>query len=227
MYRPAIADSKRVFWGFVWIAFVVSAVLLWFDEHSKVAQLSNAKVASQAINISVPPAQVIIQGQAQEYKKRDSAQESAKPFTKTPQRIAHKDSRPKSSSEATKTTVAETVDEPKPMLATVRVASQRTVTSTDPNMPYALEVVMQTDQPIEPVAYAVFCSGPVGRGDAYTPTGGVYLQIKNGTINNDPSTFGFEWKSPAFTPDAPIVVRLYSKEYIKVTGFQQLRYMWP
>ena len=39
MYAPAKATDKRVFWGWVRIAFVVAAVLLWWDEHSKVKQL--------------------------------------------------------------------------------------------------------------------------------------------------------------------------------------------
>jgi hypothetical protein len=36
MYHPPAAPSKRVFWGFVRIAFVLAALILWLDEHSKV-----------------------------------------------------------------------------------------------------------------------------------------------------------------------------------------------
>src|SRR5262249_18070545 len=36
MYKPPKAGERPVFWGFVRIAFVISAVLLWVDEHGKV-----------------------------------------------------------------------------------------------------------------------------------------------------------------------------------------------
>jgi hypothetical protein len=39
MYAPAKATDKKVFWGFVRVAFVIAAVLLWWDEHSKVQDL--------------------------------------------------------------------------------------------------------------------------------------------------------------------------------------------
>ena len=41
MYRPASAGDKRLFWGFVRIAFIIAAALLWADEHEKVSQLEN------------------------------------------------------------------------------------------------------------------------------------------------------------------------------------------
>lgn len=47
MYWPAKTTEKRAFWGWVRIAFVVAAVLLWVDEHAKVGQLqANALVVS-------------------------------------------------------------------------------------------------------------------------------------------------------------------------------------
>jgi len=42
MYFPAKATERKVFWGFVRIAFVIAAALLWFDEHTKVEQLLTA-----------------------------------------------------------------------------------------------------------------------------------------------------------------------------------------
>jgi len=71
MYHPAVAEQKRVFWAFVRIAFIVSAVILWVNEHEKVNQLlsaSNAKQSPIVVNvppISVPPAQVIVTPRAE------------------------------------------------------------------------------------------------------------------------------------------------------------------
>ncbi len=44
MYWPAQATRRRVFWGWVRIAFIIAAVMLWLDEHSKVTQLANEAV---------------------------------------------------------------------------------------------------------------------------------------------------------------------------------------
>jgi hypothetical protein len=60
MYRPAAADRKRVFWAFVRIAFVISAVILLANEHSKVRSLQAGLSKKEApIIVNVPPAQII------------------------------------------------------------------------------------------------------------------------------------------------------------------------
>src|SRR5438105_15767297 len=51
MYWPATAQSPRVFWAFVRIAFVLAAVILWLDEHSKVV---TGPIPPIVINPSVP-----------------------------------------------------------------------------------------------------------------------------------------------------------------------------
>ncbi len=61
MYLPARADDKRVFWGFVRVAFVIAAVLLWSDEHDKVTQLSKQPAQAKVeVNNNVPPPEVIL-----------------------------------------------------------------------------------------------------------------------------------------------------------------------
>ena len=71
MYLPPASTTRKTFWGWTRIAFVVSAVILWSDEHAKVAELTaklNAKPEtppSTTVNIPpivVPPSQVVIQG---------------------------------------------------------------------------------------------------------------------------------------------------------------------
>ncbi len=41
MYAPSKIGDKRTFWGFVRIAFVIAAVLLYLDEHTKVTQFQS------------------------------------------------------------------------------------------------------------------------------------------------------------------------------------------
>jgi hypothetical protein len=57
MYFPPKAGERSVFWSWVRIAFIVAAVLLWWDEHSKVKQLS-AAAPQPTIQVNTPPAVV-------------------------------------------------------------------------------------------------------------------------------------------------------------------------
>lgn len=51
MYWPAAAQSRKVFWGWVRVAFVFALVILWFDEHSKVV---TGPIPAIVISPSVP-----------------------------------------------------------------------------------------------------------------------------------------------------------------------------
>lgn len=57
MYAPTKAGEKRTFWAWVRIAFIVAAVLLWWDEHSKVKQLTSqlSSKPEQTVQVNVPP----------------------------------------------------------------------------------------------------------------------------------------------------------------------------
>ena len=57
MYFPPNVPKKRAFWGFVRIAFIVAAVVLWCDEHSKVQQLLAKSSTSVQVNVpqQAPP----------------------------------------------------------------------------------------------------------------------------------------------------------------------------
>ena len=46
MYAPAKAADKKVFWGWVRIAFILAACLSWWNEHSKVGELLEATQAA-------------------------------------------------------------------------------------------------------------------------------------------------------------------------------------
>jgi hypothetical protein len=116
---------------------------------------------------------------------------------------------------------------PPPILANVRIASQKTVVSTNPVYPYALEVVLQTDTNIEPVAFAIECSGDIGEAQAGFSEGGAYIKTKSGQVNHKANMFGFEWESPAFTPDKTLKITIFSKTYIRVTALHKMPYTWP
>jgi hypothetical protein len=223
--------SKRAYFSIFVVTFSMAAFFMaWRDQFERAEGLQaklSQKPSQPSITINVPPPTVIIQGPAEAKKEVEG-------------KIAPKTGRRKKKEEKSETTEASKLTPPlvqeerhaaplppQPLTATVRLASQKTIVSTDPEFPYALEAVLQTDNAIEPVAFAIVCTGAVGKGNAGFPGGGAYIQTKSGQINNDSKMWGFEWKYPAFTSDAPIVVTLYSKEYIQVIGIQQIRYVWP
>jgi hypothetical protein len=114
-----------------------------------------------------------------------------------------------------------------PIVGGVRVASQKTVLSTNPKYPYALEVILQTDATIQPVAIGLDCDGRIGDASAGPINGGMIVQSKQGYQDNEQTKFVFEWNSPAFAPETPIRALLYSTSYIQVTDLRVLIYSWP
>jgi hypothetical protein len=175
---------------------------------------------------NVPPAQVIIQGPSEEKKQTGNGRARAVQSVEGANTQGASSQAPPTSPPGPPQTV-EATPKPAPQVGRVRLANQRTIVSTDPEFPYGLEAVIQTDTNIEPVAFALACDGVIGKAIAGFSGGGAYFQTKSGQVNNDPKMFGFEWKSPAFTADNPIVVTIYSKGYVKVTEIQQIRYIWP
>lgn len=87
------------------------------------------------------------------------------------------------------TTPTSVTQSPPPVLTGIRIASQKRVPSDDPKMPYGLEVVLQTDADIEPVAIAVVCDGVIGRGNAGFSGGGVYTVTKQGVADGHPNIY--------------------------------------
>jgi hypothetical protein len=114
-----------------------------------------------------------------------------------------------------------------PVVTGIRVASQKRIPSDDPKLPYGLEVVIQTDADIEPVAIAVICDGVIGKGSGGFSQGGVYTMSKQGLAVGHENVFIAEWKSPAWTPQEPIVVRLFSEGPIRATSVTRINYAWP
>jgi hypothetical protein len=114
----------------------------------------------------------------------------------------------------------------KPNLASIRIASQKTVVSTNPNLPFALEVVLQTDQTIQPVSFVFMCDGNVGDGHGGVGAG-AYMKTKKGIVDGHPDWFLIEWETPDFEPATPMVVILFSATAIHVTEVRRAQYFWP
>jgi hypothetical protein len=114
-----------------------------------------------------------------------------------------------------------------PILAHIRIASQQTIASTNPALPYGLEVIVQTDQAIQPVAFVFECDGEIGEGRGGLISGGVYSLAGMGVIKDHPNWFVIKWSSPPFLPGTPIRLTLFSKTLIRVTELKQMDYTFP
>lgn len=114
-----------------------------------------------------------------------------------------------------------------PVLTGIRIASQRRIPSDDPKLPYGLEVVIQTDTNIEPVAIALICSGAIGKADAGFSNGGAYTMRKQGFAQGRQDVLLVEWKTPAWTPQDSIVVNLFSEASIEALSVSRFNYAWP
>lgn len=90
--------------------------------------------------------------------------------------------------------------------------SEREITSSNPDLPYSLQITILTDQIIEKPAFLITCNGPIAQGQAGVGAG-MYTMTQN-MITDDKLSFGFRWATPNFTPETPLIVTLFSKSEI-------------
>jgi hypothetical protein len=198
-----------VFLGFF---LLVSFFLAWDDEHHRADKLQASLDAKppaliQVIlpPITVPPAQVIITpGQsAPPSRSKSKPTNSAKPNSPAPENI--------------------------------ELVSQENLSSNQPEFPYMLKVILQTHTVIQPVAFVFRCDGKIG--SAVTGFGGeaVVMFVKDNnfiaSVHGEPvgtnDVYVTKFESPAFSPERPMIVWLYSVEKIKMVSFQQIAYTIP
>jgi len=99
---------------------------------------------------------------------------------------------------------------------------QRRAASSDPNAPYGLQVVMQTDVTIQPVAFEVQFDQEVSDANVFIVGEGVYT-MKGTEISNDRRVFRFSFHSPAFTPNSSLVVAVQSKYDVRVVKIAKIQ----
>jgi hypothetical protein len=94
---------------------------------------------------------------------------------------------------------------------------QQPAPSNNPQLPYALQVIVQTEQHTFPVSFAFGCTGPIG-GMTYFVAGQLSTSFTDLVANagQGKSTAVLRFSSPVMTPNTPLVVTLYSKTEIRV-----------
>jgi hypothetical protein len=99
---------------------------------------------------------------------------------------------------------------------------QRRAASDDPNAPYGLQVVMQTDVTMQPVAFKVECDHEITQAKAFIVGEGLYMSVGT-AYSSDRRAFMFSWKYPPFTPSSSLIVNLLSKDDIRVTKVEKIQ----
>jgi hypothetical protein len=99
--------------------------------------------------------------------------------------------------------------------------AERQITSSNPDLPFELQITILSDQVIEKPAFIVTCTGPISEGQAGVGAG-VYTITQN-LISDDKLSFGFRWSSPDFTPETPLTVTLFSKSEIHCPELKDAR----
>ncbi len=112
----------------------------------------------------------------------------------------------------------------------IRLISQRRIPSDDPDYPVALQLILQTDHPIQPVAFVIQTDGIIGMGNAVFRSGReyrLYKHVKQGIPADHLNWFAFEWDLPSFTAQDSLVVTVFSREPVAIVRIDRVPYEWP
>ena len=99
---------------------------------------------------------------------------------------------------------------------------QRRAASDDPNAPYGLQVVMQTDVTMQPVAFKVDFDHEITQAKAFIVGEGAYMSVAT-AYSSDHKSFMFSWKDPPFTPSSSLIVSLQSKYDVRITKVEKIQ----
>jgi hypothetical protein len=92
---------------------------------------------------------------------------------------------------------------PPPQLVGLRIASQETIQSTDPELPYGLHVAIQTDLPISPAAFLFRFDGVIGKIIVHRPTS---IAMEVSERQPAPNEYLIAWANPPFTSSSSLNV---------------------
>ena len=95
--------------------------------------------------------------------------------------------------------------------------SQRRAVSNKSDVPYAIQVILQTDVPTQPTAFLIECNADIEEGKFFVTNQPVMMGVGFG-VQADKKKFYFRFNFPSFTPESPIVVTLTSKSDIRVVA---------
>jgi hypothetical protein len=113
-----------------------------------------------------------------------------------------------------------------PPLASIKIASQKQIASADSQLPYGLEVILTTSRDISPTALTIKFSGEVGKMYGH-PSGTQFTEAQGGIIAQSPDTILIQWQTPAFSVAEPVVLTVFSKNYIQAKKIESVPFNFP
>lgn len=101
--------------------------------------------------------------------------------------------------------------------------SQRQVVSTDPQLGYEYQVIIQTSKQLDQVHLGVLGDTPISDSHFFIIGHGAMMEVAFGVSDSNPDEAIVKFGYPSFTPDAPIVVTVRTKQPWKAQKVIDLR----
>ena len=105
-----------------------------------------------------------------------------------------------------------------PIIENTQIIQKPTI-SNKPNLPYGLQVIIQSNITIQPTGFGLQCDGEIGDFGFFIAGQGAYLNVHEGHKGN---TLEFGFSYPPLTPENSLVVTIFSKTQIKVISAYKL-----
>jgi len=189
--KPIPFFSPRVRWGIALAGISIAQFIAYRDLSNENRKLNEAKTQAES---AVSRLGETVQGQEKLLAEKDRRIKDLAP--KPVRKSVRQPSQP----------LANQPFEP-PVLTGLRFTQQR-VPSDKPDTPYGLEVVVQTDATIQPVAIVIECNGEISEGRGGLGAG-AYTKTKQGVVVDHANWFLLSWETPAFAPSTPIRATLF------------------
>lgn len=114
--------------------------------------------------------------------------------------------------------------EPPPTIPTIENTRiiQKTTLSDDPQFLYGLQVIVQSNVVLQPVAIALECDEEIGKIKFFIAGQAVYMNVYTGIKEANKNVAMIRFSFPPLTPESPMVVTLLSKTKIRVVKAYKL-----
>jgi hypothetical protein len=100
---------------------------------------------------------------------------------------------------------------------------QRRAPSNKPEFPYGLQIIVQTDITLQPVALAIECDGEINEFGFFMGGQMVYMSVYKGIIGSKNNIAILKFAFPPVTPETPLVITILSKTDVRVKGIKRLQ----
>jgi hypothetical protein len=136
-------------------------------------------------------------------------------------KFGHPQEHPEKQEHPVKPNSDQTPSPPPPAIVQHPTHVERRIPSDNPDLPYGLQIVIQTDKDVSNPALEIDFDGTIGKGRFFLAGQSVMMSVQYG-LTQDHKGFILSFGYPTWTPQSPIVVSIYSKEAVQVTGVRNL-----